>query len=93
MELRPDPGHPGEGLHSIRLGAAGGATFSVTRAAGDETCVEVTAEMPEGGHSRAVRMDPPSEAALLCQELEMLGHDAVFEEALAQAVRFMGGGR
>jgi len=93
VKIRPDPAHPGEGLHSIQLGAAGRATFAVTRAADDRTCVTVTAEMPEGGHSRVVRMGPPSEAVLLCEELEMQGHDTVFEEALAQAVRFMKGRR
>ncbi len=89
VKVRPDTAHPGEGLHAIRLGAAGRATFAVARAADDRTCVTVTAEMPEGGHSRVVRMAAPSEAALLCEELEMQGHDRVFEEALAQAVRFV----
>jgi len=36
-----------------------------------------------------VCMDRHSEAVLLCEELEMQGRDTVFEEALAQAVRFM----
>jgi glucose-6-phosphate dehydrogenase assembly protein OpcA len=92
VELRPERAHPGEGLRSIRL-AAGSATFAVSRVADDRTCIAVTAEMPEGGHSRVVRMDSPSEAALLCEELEMQGRDAVFEETLAQAVRLMDGSR
>jgi hypothetical protein len=54
----------------------------------------VSAELPEGsGYSRVVQMDLPSEAALLSDELDSSGHDAVFEEALAQAVRFMDGGQ
>ena len=93
VKIRPDPAHPGEGLHSIRVGAPGSATFSLSRMPDDERCVAVTAEMPEGGHSRVVCMDPPSEAALLCEELEVQGRDTVFEEALAQAVRFMKGKR
>ncbi|GAG09752.1 unnamed protein product, partial [marine sediment metagenome] len=93
VELRPEPAQPGEGLHSIRVGAPGSATFSLSRMPDDERCVAVTAEMPEGGHSRVVCMDRPSEAALLCEELEMQGRDTVFEEALAQAVRFMDVGR
>jgi len=93
VELRPKPAHPGEGLHSVRVGAPGSATFSLSRMPDDEKCVAVTAEIPEGGHSRVVCMDWPSEAALLCEELEMQGRDTVFEEALAQAVRFMDVGR
>jgi hypothetical protein len=38
-------------------------------------------------------MDPPSEAALLCEELDVQGRDTVFEEALAEAVRFVDVGR
>lgn len=94
VDLRPDPGHPGEGLHSLLLRAEGGATFSISRDTGDDMCVVVAAEMRDGGgSSRVVRMDLPSEAALLSEELEMQGHDRVFEEALAQAVRFMDVGR
>jgi glucose-6-phosphate dehydrogenase assembly protein OpcA len=87
VELKPEPSRRGEGLHSIRLEAAGGATFAVARVPDDETCVAVTAETPEGGHSRVVRMIPHSEADLLCEEMETQGRDTVFEEALAQAVR------
>jgi glucose-6-phosphate dehydrogenase assembly protein OpcA len=89
VEIRPEPAHPGEGLRSVRVGAPGNATFTLSRTPDDEKCVAVTAKIPEGGHSRVVRMDWPSEAALLCEELEMQGRDKVFEEALAQAVRFM----
>jgi glucose-6-phosphate dehydrogenase assembly protein OpcA len=90
VELRPGPAHPGEELHSLSLRAGAEATFSISRKADDEACVVATAEMPDGaGHSRVVRMDVPSEATLLCDELDTLGHDVVFEEALAQAVRFM----
>jgi hypothetical protein len=87
VELKPEPSRRGEGLHSIRLEASGGATFTVARVPDDETCVAVAAEMPEGGHSRVVRMIPHSEADLLCEEMETQGRDPVFEEALAQAVR------
>lgn len=93
VELRPEPTHPGEGPHSIRLEASRSASFAVTRVADDHTCVAVTTDIPEGGHSQVVRMDPPSEAALLCEELDAQGRDTVFEEALAQAVRFMEVGR
>jgi hypothetical protein len=34
-------------------------------------------------------MDPPSEATLLGEELDLQGRDTMFEEALAHAVRFM----
>jgi glucose-6-phosphate dehydrogenase assembly protein OpcA len=90
VEIRPARAHSGDGLHSIRLGSEGGSTFSVSRVADDERCVTVMAEMPEGGHSRVVRMDPPSEATLLSEELDAQGRDSVFEEALAEAVRFLG---
>jgi glucose-6-phosphate dehydrogenase assembly protein OpcA len=93
VEVKPEPAHPDEGLHSIRLLAPGSATFSLSRIPDDESCVAVTAEVSEGGHSRVVRMDRPSEADLLCEELEMQGHDRVFEEALAQAVPLMAAGR
>jgi glucose-6-phosphate dehydrogenase assembly protein OpcA len=90
VELSPGPAHPGEELHSLSLRAGAEATFAISRKADDEACVVATAEMPDGaGHSRVVRMDVPSEATLLCDELDTLGHDVVFEEALAQAVRFM----
>jgi glucose-6-phosphate dehydrogenase assembly protein OpcA len=89
VQLRPERAHPGEGLHSMRLEATGSATFAVTRVTDDHTCVAVTTEIPEGGHSQVVRMDPPSEAALLCEELDVQGRDTVFEEALAQAVCFV----
>ncbi len=93
VELRPESTYRGEGLHSIWLEAAGRATLAVTRVPDDETCVTVTVEMPEGGHSRVVRIGMPSEAALLSEELEKQGRETVFEEALAQAVRFMDVGR
>jgi glucose-6-phosphate dehydrogenase assembly protein OpcA len=85
--------HPGEGLHSIRIGAHGRSTFSASRMSGDERCVTVMAEIPEGGHSRVVCMDSPSEATLLSEELDLQGRDTVFEEALAQAVRSIDPGR
>ena len=93
VELRPRQAYPGEGLRSIRLGALGGGTFSVSRMPDDEKSVAVVADVPNGGDSRVARVDPPSEAALLSGELEMQGCDVVFEEALAQAVRFLGVGR
>ena len=94
VELTADPAHPSEGLQSLSLRAAGGAVFAISRSADDEACGVVSAELPEGsGYSRVVQMDLPSEAALLSDELDSSGHDAVFEEALAQAVRFMGGGQ
>lgn len=90
VELRADAAHPGEGLHSVSLRAGAEATFSISRKADDEACVVATAEVPDGaGHSRVIHMDMPSEGTLLCDELDTLGHDVVFEEALAQAVRFM----
>jgi glucose-6-phosphate dehydrogenase assembly protein OpcA len=89
VEIRPTPPYPGEGVRSIHLEAAGGAAFAVTRPPDDQTSVAVTAEMAEGSHSRVTRMDPPSEAALLCDELDSMGRDTVFEEALAHAVQFM----
>ena len=93
VELRPDPAHPGEGLHSLSLRAAAEASFSISRSLDDEACVVATAEMPDGaGHSRVVHMDVPSEATLLCDELDTLGPDIVFEEALDRAVRFMTAG-
>jgi glucose-6-phosphate dehydrogenase assembly protein OpcA len=92
VELSPDPDHPGEGLHAITLRAEGGAAFAISRSAGDEACVVAGAELPEGAaHSRVVHMEIPSEGALLCDELDMLGQDAAFQEALAYAVRFMNG--
>ncbi len=93
VEFRPERVQPGDGLHSIRLEAPGSASFAVTRAADDHTCVTVMAETPEGGHSHVVRMDLPSEATLLCEELDLQGRDTVFEEALAQAVRLFDVGR
>jgi hypothetical protein len=78
----------------LSLRAAGGAVFAISRSADDEACGVVSAELPEGsGYSRVVQMDLPSEAALLSDALDSAGHDAVFEEALAQAVRFMDGGQ
>jgi glucose-6-phosphate dehydrogenase assembly protein OpcA len=91
VDMKPDPGHPGEGLQSVRLLAGDEARFEVSRKAEDEACVAISAETPEGSYSRVVHMDPPPDAALLSEELDRLEHDAVFEEALAQAVRFMGG--
>ena len=91
VAIRSVTAHPGEGLNCIRLEAAGSATFAVTRVADDQTCVAVMAEIPEGGHSHVVRMDPPSEATLLSEELDLWVHDTVFEEALTHAVRFMDG--
>ncbi len=92
VELTPDPAHPGDGLHSLVLSAGDDASFSVSRKADEEGCVVAAAEMRElAGHSRVVHMDLPSEAALLCDELDMLGRDPVFGEALAYAVRLMDG--
>ncbi len=94
VELTPDTAHPSEGIHSLSLRAAGGAVFAISRSADDEACGVVSAELPEGGgYSRVVQMGLPSEAALLSDELDSSGRDAVFEEALAQAVRFMDGGQ
>jgi glucose-6-phosphate dehydrogenase assembly protein OpcA len=93
LEVRPAPAHPGEGLHSIRLEATSSASFAITRVADDDRCVAMTTEIPEGSHSRTLRMIPPSEGALLSEELDTLGRDAVFEEALTQAVRLMAVGR
>jgi glucose-6-phosphate dehydrogenase assembly protein OpcA len=93
VAIRSVTAHPSEGLHSIRIGAGGSSTFSASRMPGDERCVTVMAEIPEGGHSRVVCMDLPSEAALLCEEFDLRGPDTVFEEALAHAVRFMDGGQ
>ena len=93
VDFRPRPIERDEGLHSFRVGASGGATFSLRRVPDDERCVAVTAEIPEGGHSRVVRVDRPSQAALLSEELDVQGRDTVFEEALAQAVRLMAVGR
>lgn len=91
VDLAPDPAHPGEGVHSVRLRAGDGARFEVSRKPEDEACVQITAEMPEGSNSRVVHLQPPPDAALLIDELDRLEHDAVFEEALAHAVRFLGG--
>lgn len=93
VRLKPDPAHPGEGLHSLVL-RAGEASFSIARQADDCAYVLVAADLPEGaGHQRVVRMEMPEEAALLCDELDMLSRDRVFEEALALAARLMEGGR
>lgn len=91
VDLKPDPKHPGEGLQSIRLHASGGATFHVSRTTDEEDCVIAAAEMPDGSHSRVVRMEPQPDAALLGEELDMLEQDPVFEDALAEAVRYMNG--
>jgi glucose-6-phosphate dehydrogenase assembly protein OpcA len=89
VDLEADTDHTGEGLHSLLLRAGDGATFFISRKAGDDACVVVAVEMPDGsGHSRVVHMDMPSEAALLCGELDILDRDSVFEEALAEAVRY-----
>ena len=94
VELKPVPGRPRGGLLSVLLGAAGGVSFSISRDAKDYACVVVAAGMRDGGGPpRAVRMDLPSEAALLCEELEMLADDSVYREALDEAVRFMEVGR
>jgi glucose-6-phosphate dehydrogenase assembly protein OpcA len=94
VELKPDHRRAGEGLHSVSLHAGADATFSVARKVDDLDCVLVTAELPEGaGHSRVVRMDVPPDGALLCDELDVLGRDTVFEEALGRAIAFMGGER
>jgi hypothetical protein len=92
VAIRSVTAHPGEGLHSIRLEVAGSASFVVTRVVDDPTCVAVTAEVPQDGHSRVVRMDPPSEATLLSEELDLRVRDTVFEEALAHAVRLTDAG-
>jgi hypothetical protein len=56
----------------------------------DLDCVLVTAELPDGaGHSRVVRMEVPADGALLSDELDVLGRDVVFEEALEQAIALM----
>lgn len=91
VHLQRAANHPGDSLQSVRLRAADGAAFQVTRKADDRSCVVVAVEMPGGtGHSRVVHMDEPSEEALLCGELDLLEHDPVFEQALAQAVRYLG---
>jgi glucose-6-phosphate dehydrogenase assembly protein OpcA len=93
-ELKPDHRRAGEGLHSVSLQAGRDAVFSVARKVDDLDCVLVTAELPDGaGHSRVVHMDVPSDGMLLSEELDVLGRDTVFEEALEQAIAFMGGGR
>jgi glucose-6-phosphate dehydrogenase assembly protein OpcA len=92
VELREGAGHRGDGLQSIQLRAGGEATFSITRETDEEGCVLVAAEMLEGGrHSRVVHMAPPSEAALLSDELDALGRDVAFEDALAKTVRLTAG--
>ena len=92
VELKPDHRRAGEGLHSVSLQAGSEATFSVARKVDDLDCVLVTAELPQGaGHSRVVRMDVPSDGALLSDELDVLGRDTVFEDALGRAIAFMGG--
>ena len=94
VKLTPDPAHPGEGIRSLTLRTAAEAAFSISREPDDEACVLATAEMPDGaGHSRVVHMDVPSEATLLCDDLDALAHDGVFEEALDHAVRLMSAGR
>jgi glucose-6-phosphate dehydrogenase assembly protein OpcA len=94
VELKPDRRRAGEGLHSVSLGAGSDATFSVARKVDDLDCVLVSAELPDGaGHSRVVRMDVPSDGELLSDELDVLGRDTVFEEALGRAIAFMGGER
>jgi hypothetical protein len=94
VDLKPDHRRAGEGLHSLSLQAGADATFAVARKVDDQDCVLVTAELPDGaGHSRVVRMDVPSDGALLSDELDVLGRDTVFEEALGRAIEFMGGGR
>jgi len=94
VKLTPDPHHPGVGLHSLSLRAAGDAVFAISRKADDPACGVVSAELPEGGgYSRVVQMELPSEATLLSDELDSSGRDAVFEETLTQAVRLMDGGQ
>ncbi len=94
VEVKEAPAGISEGLQSLKLAAGGDATCSVSREADEEGCVVVAGDLPEGGggHPRVVRMDTLSEAALLGDELDTLGRDAAFEEALAQAVRFTAGG-
>ncbi len=94
VELKPVPGQAREGLRAVLLRAADGVSFSVSRDATDNACVVVTATIGDGGGSpRAVRMDLPSEAALLCDDLEMLADDDVYREALDHAVRLIDAAR
>jgi glucose-6-phosphate dehydrogenase assembly protein OpcA len=86
----PDPASTGD-VTSVRLVAGAGlppARFTVNRA--DDGVCAVTTVHVEGMKpvSRVAGMEPPTEAQLLSQNLDVLGRDPIYEAALATAARF-----
>ncbi len=95
--VRPGDGIPGR-LASLTLRAGDGATFSVARAA--DGCAVATAELAlspgvsvagTNPFEHVAMMESPNRAQLLARELDIFGHDRVYEESLAAAGALMGG--
>lgn len=96
--------HPAGALLSTMIvttgegGANGGATFSITRkdhAGGfshDDAGGLIAEAAGGGGHTirRALPLDPPEEAPLLAAEMDIVGHDRVFESSLRGLVALLG---
>jgi glucose-6-phosphate dehydrogenase assembly protein OpcA len=87
MEERGATDSTSEGLLSLRLMASQPpAVFSISRS-DDFTCAVTVAQVSEASPlRRAVRMKPLSEMQLLSRELNSMGRDPVYEEALQAAV-------
>jgi len=68
----------------------GSATFSITRRDDAGALLAVA----EGGQGQVIRralpIDPPDEAALLAGELDLLGHDRVYEGAVRAVAALLG---
>lgn len=85
VEVRPTPprDHVDGSLVSFTLVTEGPPARFVIARAEDRVCVETEVEV-EGRRAirRVVRMEDPSLAELVGRELDLLGHDVVYEEAL-----------
>jgi len=85
---RPSPhGEPGS-LLAVRLAAGSEATFNIVRSAPQQ--VAIKAQAPEASLERTVRLAGGGEPEMLAAELEMPGHDPIYEEALAMTAALLG---
>ncbi|HUE75702.1 MAG TPA: glucose-6-phosphate dehydrogenase assembly protein OpcA [Chloroflexota bacterium] len=85
VHIRPSPRGPGDfgAVTSVTLRATNsGATFEIRPGDDPDTAI-ATVELPDSDpKSRVARLQPPAAAAILSDELNIFGHDRIYEEAL-----------